>query len=87
MRVITSIAALAAACTALAAPPKRLTHDGRLKQDPRFVDGGKAIVYAAAKDPIIMQLLRLDLESGRSVPLDPKAATSQFEPALSPDGR
>jgi TolB protein len=72
---------------ASAAEPARLTHDGRLKRDPRFVDGGRAIVYSAVESPILMRLIKLDLASGRTSKLHPEAATSQFEPTFSLDGR
>jgi TolB protein len=67
--------------------PTRLTHDGRLKRDPRFIDGGSAVVYSAVESPTLMRLLRLDLDSGRISVLHPKANTSQFEATFSPDGR
>jgi Tol biopolymer transport system component len=75
------------AAAALGSEPARLTHDGRLKRDPRFVDGGQAIVFSAVDSPILMRLVRLDVASGRAAPLNPEAATSQFEAAFSSDGR
>ncbi len=82
------VALLPPACgTAIAAEPLRLTNDGRLKLDPRWIDGGKAVVYAVAENPIVMRLERLDLTNGRATALHPEASTSQFEADFSPDGR
>jgi Tol biopolymer transport system component len=75
------------AAAALGEEPARLTHDGRLKRDPRFVDAAASVVYSAVDSPILMRLVRLDLASGRATPLNPEAASSQFEATFSPDGR
>ncbi len=63
----------------------RLTHDGRLKRDPRFVHGGEQIVYSVVESPTLMRLVRLDLASGKITPVYPQASTSQFESTFSPD--
>jgi Tol biopolymer transport system component len=65
----------------------RLTHDGRLKRDPRFIHGGDQIVYSVVESPTIMRLVRLDVASGKIAPLYPQAATSQFESSFSSDER
>lgn len=87
LRGATCLAVLLLSTWAFGGEPARLTHDGRLKRDPRFVDGGRAVVYSAVESPILMQLVRLDVSEGRSSALHPDANTSQFEPAFSPDGR
>ena len=70
-----------------AAPPRQLTHDGRVKRDPRFVDGGKSLVYVVEESPILICLVRMDLASGKTDRLFPQAPTSQFEPSFSADDR
>lgn len=81
------LAACFAAAWASAGEPERLTEDGRLKRDPRFVDSGRAIVFSAVESPILMRLVKLNVADGRTSALHPEAATSQFEPTFSSDGR
>ncbi len=78
---------LAAAGVLLAAEPTRLTHDGRLKRDLRFVRGGTQVVYSVVESPILMRIVRLDLPGVAPAPLYPQAATSQFESSFSSDER
>ncbi len=82
-------AALLVCCTSvgLAAEPRRLTHDGRLKRDPRFVDDATHVVYSVVEGPTIVRQMKLNLATGQAVPLYPDAPTSQFESTFSPDGR
>jgi Tol biopolymer transport system component len=70
-----------------AVEPARVTHDGRLKRDLRFVEGGRAVVYAVVESPTITSLMRVEMRAGTPTRLHPMAATSQIEPAFSPDGR
>ncbi len=70
-----------------AGEPQRLTQDGRLKRDPRFVRSGEQVVYSLVESPTIMRLVRLDVQSGVIGPVYPQAATSQFESAYSSDER
>jgi Tol biopolymer transport system component len=86
-RAIGFASLLLVAGIATAGEPARLTRDGRLKRDPRFVEAGRAVVYSAVESPILMQLVRLDLAGGAAAPLHPQADSSQFEAAFSPDGR
>jgi Tol biopolymer transport system component len=85
--VVALVAMLAIAGQAAGVEPQRLTHDGRLKRDPRFVHGGQRVVYSVVESPTLMRLVQLDLASGKITPLYPQAATSQFESSFSPDGR
>ena len=85
--VLVAIAAQLVGALGLAAEPVRLTHDGRLKRDARFVRGGSQVIYSAVESPIVVRLMRLDLASGQTTPVYPQAATSQFESAFSPDDR
>jgi TolB protein len=70
-----------------AGEPTQLTHDGRLKREPRFIKQGSEVVYSVVESPMMMRLVRLDLTTGEAEPLYPQAATSQFESAFSPDER
>jgi TolB protein len=72
---------------ATAAEPVRLTTDGRVKRDPVFVAGGKQLVYVALESPVLMRLMKHDMNSGKSVAIHPDATKSEFEPAFSPDGK
>ncbi|HEV3137133.1 MAG TPA: hypothetical protein VGZ26_04500 [Pirellulales bacterium] len=72
---------------AAASEPAQLTHDGRLKREPRFIKQGSEVVYSVVESPMMMRLVRLDLATGEAEPLYPQAATSQFESAFSPDER
>lgn len=70
-----------------AAEPLRLTHDGRLKMDPVFIRGGEEIVFTVLETESQTSLMRLKLADGSVSRLRPDAATSEFEPAFSADGR
>ena len=68
-----------------AAPPKRLTCDGRLKMDPVFVKQGKELVFCSQKkfnQLILMQLKMKDLKVAR---LHSSAITSEFSPSFAKD--
>src|SRR5262245_47131661 len=70
-----------------AAEPVRLTSDGKLKFSPVFFNGGREIVYADLEKPEQYRLQRLNLATRAVEPLHPKATTSEFEPAVSADGK
>jgi Tol biopolymer transport system component len=84
---VLALAAVLAASSMATAEDVRLTHDGRLKRDPRFVHGGDQIVYSVVESPTLMRLMRLDVASGKIMPVYPQASTSQFESTFSPDDR
>lgn len=65
----------------------RLTRDGRLKRDPQYIDNGRRIVYVEQASPAVLRIMRFDLQTGRAEPLHKDAANSEFEPAVSRDGR
>ena len=69
-----------------AAEPRRLTHDGRAKQDPVFASQGEAIDFAVYESQIQISLVRLQLANGEQTRINPKANTSEFEPAYSRNG-
>ncbi len=70
-----------------AAEPVRLTTDGVLKFSPVFFNGDREIIYADLEKPEQWRLQRLNVATRAIEPLHPKAATSEFEPAVSADGR
>lgn len=72
---------------ALADKPVRLTNDGRLKFSPQFIDGGRQIIYTDFVKPELFRLQRLTLATKTIEPLHPSATSSEFEPAVSADGR
>ena len=81
------LVAISVGAIAAGAEPARLTHDGRLKRDPRFVADGSQIVYSVVESPTIVRQVKLDVASGAISPLYPEAATSQFESTFSADER
>jgi Tol biopolymer transport system component len=70
-----------------AGEPVRLTSDGRLKFSPVFFNNGKDVIYAELEKPELYRLKRLTLATGAVEPLHRGATTSEFEPAVSGDGR
>lgn len=66
---------------------QRLTSDGRLKMDPVFIAGGTELVFTVLESPEQTSLMKLRLADGVQSWLNPKAATTEFEPAFSGDGR
>jgi WD40 repeat protein len=81
------LATSAGACAALAADMVQLTHDGRFKCTPVVAGAGGEIVYAELANPTLYRLMKLTLKDGTTQPLRPQAQTSEFEPALSADGK
>jgi Tol biopolymer transport system component len=66
---------------------QRLTSDGRLKMDPVFIAGGTELVFTVLESAEQTSLMKLRLSDGVQSRLNPKAATTEFEPAFSGDGR
>jgi Tol biopolymer transport system component len=73
--------------SAFAAEPVKVTTDGRVKRDPVFIAGSKQLVYVALETPVLMRLMKHDMQTGKSVAMHPDATKSEFEPAFSPDGK
>lgn len=71
---------------AMAGEPRRLTHDGRAKQDPVFAPQGEAVDFAVYESQIQISLIRLQLSNGEQTRINPKANSSEFEPAYSRNG-
>ncbi len=80
---------LAGAVTALfSAEPQRLTADGTVKRDPVFLKpDGTELLFTQLDKPNQLRLMKLDLRDRSIVPLHPDETRSEFEPAVSLDGR
>lgn len=71
-----------------AAEPIRLTTDGRVKRDPVFSKAdGSELLFAVLDRPKQLRLMKLTLASGKVESLHPDETRSEFEPAVSRDGR
>lgn len=71
-----------------ASEPVQLTHDGSLKRDPRFVDGGRNVVYCYDETPALVRMMKLSLDDQVAQPVFEDAADKHhYEPAFSPDGK
>lgn len=69
---------------------KRLTNDGRLKQDIAFVAAAPStseFVFVVQDRPQQLRMMRHDLKTATSVAVHPDQTRSEFEPAFSADGR
>ena len=72
----------------VAAEPIRLTTDGRVKRDPVFSKpDGSELLFAVLDRPKQLRLMKLTLASGKVESLHPDETRSEFEPAVSRDGR
>ncbi|MCP4172863.1 MAG: hypothetical protein GY758_19045, partial [Fuerstiella sp.] len=68
--------------------PSQLTDDGVLKRDPRFVDGGKSLIYCYDENPALVRMMKMDLVTREVKPMfDDSGDKHHIEPAFSPDGR
>ncbi len=63
-----------------------LTVDNRYKRDPVFVDAGQ-LLFVVQVRPEQLQLVRLDLKTGRQEPVHKDETRSELEPAVSAGGR
>ncbi len=73
---------------ASAAEPQRLTMDGRVKRNPVLLNpSGTELLYVLHDKPNRLRLMKLSLKDGQSTPLHPDETRSEFEPAVSVDGR
>lgn len=71
-----------------AAEPTRLTADGRVKRDPVFSKpDGSELLFAVLDQPKQLRLMRLTLANGKVEAVHPDETRSEFEPAVSRDGR
>jgi tol-pal system beta propeller repeat protein TolB len=72
--------------TASAAEPKRLTHDGRIKFSPSFLNEDE-IGFVDFEKPTLTIIKRLNLKDGSVTPLHENVDKQELEPAFSGDGR
>lgn len=71
-----------------AAEPIRLTTDGRVKRDPVFSKpDGSELIFAVLERPKQLRLMKLTLASRKVEAVHPDETRSEFEPAVSRDGR
>ena len=71
-----------------AAEPVRLTSDGHVKRDPVFLNAqGTELLYTLLEKPAQLRLMKLSLVNQSTTPLHPTETRSEFEPALSANGR
>ncbi len=76
------------AVSAFAAEPVQLTQDGSLKRDPRFVDGGRSLVYCYDETPALVRMMKMSLEDHVAKPFFEDAADKHhYEPAFSLNGK
>lgn len=70
------------------AQTRRLTTDGRLKSSPVFSDStGSELLFVVQERPTQLRMMRLKLEDLSVTPVDEAQTKSEFEPAISPDGK
>lgn len=91
IRWLPLVALMAGSCLAqrsIAAEPIRLTTDGRVKRDPVFLKpDGSELLFSVLDQPKQLRLMKLTLASGKVEPLHSEETRSEFEPAVSRDGR
>ncbi|MFP6648750.1 MAG: hypothetical protein VB817_04780, partial [Pirellulaceae bacterium] len=66
-----------------AVEPVRLTHDGRMKFTPVFINGGEDLVFVEIEDPRMFRLQRLQLADGAVEPVHKTVSAQEFDPAYS----
>ena len=89
-RIQATVALLVAAAMAsqlAAVEPVRLTHDGRMKFTPVFINGGEDLVFVEIQDPRMYRLQRLKLAGGAVTPVHKTVSAQEFDPAYSADGK
>lgn len=70
------------------AEPVRLTTDGALKRDPRFVENGAKLVYCYDEGPDLVRMLQMKMEDRSITPVFEDAGNRHnLEPAWSRDGK
>jgi len=66
----------------------RITTDGRLKRDPVFLNSaGTELLYVQLEKPTQLRILKRSFTDGTTVPLHANEGRSEFEPAVSADGK
>lgn len=86
--MVAVIAAMFAASGAFTAEPVRLTVDGTNKRDPRFIEGGEALIYCYDETPALIRMMRMKFPDGEPTPVFENAGDKHhLEPDVSRDGR
>ena len=70
------------------AEPVALTTDGRVKRAPVLVGPDYSeLLYVVLERPVQLRIMKLNLLTKESAPLHPDETRSEFDPALTADGR
>ena len=64
----------------------RLTTDGRVKADPRWMPGKNRVAFSIQESPTLLALASVPEQGGASERLHPRATTSEFELCWNGDG-
>ena len=64
----------------------RLTTDGRVKADPRWMPGKNRVAFSIQESPTLLALASVPEQGGSSERLHPRATTSEFELCWNGDG-
>lgn len=82
---------LVLACTTslcAAADLQQITTDGTNKRDPRFVDGGNAVVYCYDETPDLIRMMKIEIGDKQAEPVFADSGNKHhIEPRHSPDGK
>lgn len=86
--LVLSAMLLSSIANAHAADMVRLTTDGALKRDPRFVEDGNRLVYCYDEGPDLVRMLQMKMDDRSITPVFEDAGNRHnLEPAWSPDGQ
>ena len=80
-----TIACLLTGMNIYAAPPVRLTTDGRMKQDLCFTHDTQELIYSVLKTAQLLKLQRLNLQSGEITDFHVNASTNEIQIDFSKD--
>lgn len=85
---LVALSVLLSVVTGACAESVRLTTDGALKRDPRFVEGGARLVYCYDERPDLVRMLQMNMDDRSITPVFEDAGNRHnLEPAWSPDGQ
>ena len=66
---------------------EQVTFDGTLKRDPRFVEGGDAVIYCYDETPDLIRMMKINLGEDKAEPVFSDSGNKHhIEPRHSPDG-
>ena len=78
---------LVLATSVMAGEPRKLTSGGRLKRDPIFIDGGRALIYTMQETNPRSALVRLSLQDGGTSRIHPQSGLPEMKPSVSSNGK